>query len=339
MKPFLSVIVPCYNCEDTIGRLLDSIVNNHMSKDNLEVIICDDKSTDGFLDIVKSYEDRLTIIYCETTREKHCPGNTRQAALPYINGKWFTFIDNDDIFESDAFEKVISYILDNNIQYTLCTNFREYFAEENRFGRSMIGEDTDTWLHGKYFNTENTLKKFNCHFMDDLFSHEDVYFNSTNLGALISMDLDYVYADMFTYRWVYNQNSLSRSYFDKKHYYIETYLGDYILAASDPFFDLLETDKNHYDWYVNQIMMTLLHAYFYYQASVWRLGYEALTDNIVSLRQLKTKIIERLDMSDYDIINYIYRNPKRYSNIKNRSIIGTCDFIETQSFRDFILNI
>ena len=55
----LSIIVPCFNCSKTIGRLLDSIVNNDLEKDEYEVIIVDDKSTDGFLDIVKTYEDKI----------------------------------------------------------------------------------------------------------------------------------------------------------------------------------------------------------------------------------------------------------------------------------------
>ena len=339
MKPLLSVIIPCYNCEKTIGRLLDSIVENGMNKDELEVVVCDDKSTDNFLDIVKTYENRLTIKYCETTRDFHCPGNTRQAAIPYVEGEWFTFIDNDDMFEPNAFSNVFNIIHTENIKYVLVTNFREYYYDKKMYGRTFIGEDTDTWLHGKYFNKKAILDEFGSYFKEDLFSHEDVYFNSVTLGNLISRNEDYVYKDIYTYKWVSNPESLSRSYFSKKHYYIETYLGDYILAASDPYFDLAEIDKEHYDWYVNQIMMTMLHAYFYYQACVWRLGHDIVVDNIAHLHELKTKIITRLKLNELDIINFIYQNPDRYASVKAKSEIGTCRFVESQSFRDFILNI
>jgi glycosyltransferase involved in cell wall biosynthesis len=152
----LSIIVPCYNCSKTIGRLLDSIVNNDLEKEEYEVIIVDDKSTDGFLDIVKTYEDKMNIIYCTTTRDVHCPGNTRQAALPYIHGEWFTFIDNDDMFEPYAFKTVFNYIEEKNIQYTLCTEFREFYYEEDKYGREIRGDETDTWLHGKFFNKKHT---------------------------------------------------------------------------------------------------------------------------------------------------------------------------------------
>ena len=338
----LSIVIPCQNCSKTIERLLNSILDNQLNKEDYEVIICDDKSTDNFLDIVKNYEDKMNIVYCTTTREVHCPGNTRQAALPYISGEWFTFIDNDDMFEPDAFKAVLQYIEENNAQYTICTNFREYFYEEQRYGREITGEETDTWLHGKYFNKINTLDKFHCYFKDDLMSHEDVFFNSCNLAKLISEGLDYIYLPIFTYKWIYTPTSLSRSYFNKKNFYIDTYLRDFLIGSSYPFFTMYNTvkDEELKKFALNQIMMTILHGYFYYQASLWRLGTNnTLESSFSALKNLKRKIINELNFTDYDIINYIYSLPERYLNVKKRSFNGTCPFIEVQSFRDFILNL
>jgi glycosyltransferase involved in cell wall biosynthesis len=338
----LSIIIPCYNCENTIGRLLQSILDNKLDKEDYQVIVCDDKSTDNFLDIVKTFEDKMNIVYCETYRSVHCPGNTRQAALPYIEGEWFCFIDNDDMFEPDAFKNVFDYIEKNNVEYTLCTEFREYYYEAQKYGREIKGDETDTWLHGKFFNTEKTLKEFNCFFKADLMSHEDVFFNSCNLAHLISIDKDYVYYPIFTYKWVYNPNSLSRSYFNQKDYYIDTYLGDFMMGACYPFFDMYLNDERQEKkaFALNQIMMTLLHGYFYYQSSLWRLGSnETLVESYNAVKDLKRKIVKELGMTDFDIINYIYQNPDRYNSVKRGSQQGCCAFVEVQSFRDFILNL
>lgn len=339
--PYLSVIIPCYNCRKTIERLLDSIVANGFSKDELEVIICDDKSTDNFLSLVKPYEEKLNIKYCKTTRELHCPGNTREAALPYATGKWIAFIDNDDMFEPDAFSKARDYIETHDVPYILCTSFREWDPNKEQYTRDFIGEVTDTWLHGKFFNRVELLEKFNIHFKDDLYSHEDVYFNSTILGNLIGHNLDYVYAeDIFTYKWVINPQSISRSYYNTNHFYIETYLNDYIMGASYPYFDMIDQYPEHKSFYVHQIMMTLLHAFFYFDASKYRLGANnILTHNITELHDFKVKICNELKISEIDIINYIYRDAKLYNNIKRSSISGSNEFIESQSFKDFILSI
>lgn len=338
----LSIIIPCYNCENTIGRLLQSILDNKLDKEDYQVIVCDDKSTDNFLDVVKTFEDKMHIVYCETIRSVHCPGNTRQAALPYIEGEWFCFIDNDDMFEPDAFKNVFDYIEKNNVEYTLCTEFREYYYEAQNYGREIKGDETDTWLHGKFFNTEKTLKEFNCFFKADLMSHEDVFFNSCNLAHLISIDKDYVYYPIFTYKWVYNPNSLSRSYFNQKDYYIDTYLGDFMMGACYPFFDMYLNDERQEKkaFALNQIMMTLLHGYFYYQSSLWRLGSnETLVESYNAVKDLKRKIVKELGMTDFDIINYIYQLPERYNSVKRGSQQGCCAFVEVQSFRDFILNL
>lgn len=339
MRPFLSIVVPCWNCEKTIGRLLDSVLANNMSKEELQIVICDDKSTDNFLDIVKTYEDKLNITYCETTREFHCPGNTRQAALPYIRGEWFTFIDNDDMFEPDAFKQVKEFIKENNVKYTLVSKFREYFVETDTYGREFSGNDTDTWLHGKYFKTDITLGEFECHFKEDQFSHEDVFFNSMNLCQIISRQADYEYIDIFTYKWVDRPDSLSRSYFEKDHFYIESYLGDYITGASDPFFELFHKNKINTDFCINQIIMTYLHAYFYYQAALYRNGVNVLQQNITHIHNLKVRIYKELGIGPEGIIDYIYSIPHRYSKIRHDCTYGSCTFVEFQSFRDFTLNV
>ena len=338
----LSIIVPCYNCEKTIGRLLQSILDNKMDEKEYQVIICDDRSTDNFMEVVKTFENKMYITYCKTFRSVHCPGNTRQAALPYIEGEWFTFIDNDDMFEPYAFEKVFEFIEKENVKYTLITNFREYFDDTDEYGREFKGESADTWLHGKFFNTEKTLNEFGCHFKEDLISHEDLYFNSCNLAHLISIDEDYVYYPIFTYKWVDNPNSLSRSYFSKRDFYIDTYLGDYIVGSCYIFFDMYKNESREEKkiFSLNQIIMTILHAYFYYQSSLWRLGSNnILMESYNVVKDLKRKICKELNMTSFDIIDYVYAIPDRYNSVKAKCQIGCCPFVEVQSFRDFILNL
>jgi len=55
MNPVISVIVATYNQEDTIGRALDSVLMQQC-KVALEIVIGEDCSTDGTLDICRQYE-------------------------------------------------------------------------------------------------------------------------------------------------------------------------------------------------------------------------------------------------------------------------------------------
>ena len=105
----LSIIIPCYNCSTTISRLLESILANGLDKNDYEVIIVDDNSTDGFLNVVSEYESKMDIVYAQTVRDVHCPGNTREIGLGYVQGEWFMFADNDDMFEPTAFKTGLDY--------------------------------------------------------------------------------------------------------------------------------------------------------------------------------------------------------------------------------------
>jgi succinoglycan biosynthesis protein ExoA len=55
MSPIVSVIVPCYNEEHTIGLLLDAILKQSFPLDDLEVIVADGLSTDGTREVIHRF--------------------------------------------------------------------------------------------------------------------------------------------------------------------------------------------------------------------------------------------------------------------------------------------
>ena len=343
---FLSIVVPCYNCANTIERLLNSIViqDEEILKD-AEVILVDDcdktSEREALKNKVKSYEDKLNIKWEKTVRDFHCPGNTREIGRKAATGEWLVFIDNDDMFEENAFITIKNFIDKNNCKTLVASNFSAYDYETKEKTRTFVGAETDTWHHGKWYNLPNFLDKYNIHFQDDLFSHEDVYFNNCCLRHLIDEGSDYTYLDSYTYLWVENSNSLSRSYFDEKRYYIETFLPDYLESCINPYLDNIKNVEKEEtkQFYFHQVMMGILHGYFYHQAEVWRLGLDYLTANREAIHNLVLKISKAFNVPVEYMIDYIYKQPELYDKIKKQSFIGSCAFVETHSFRDFIMNI
>ena len=49
----LTIIIPCYNEKYTIKKLIEKILDLNLSK---QIILVDDCSTDGSLEIIKSFE-------------------------------------------------------------------------------------------------------------------------------------------------------------------------------------------------------------------------------------------------------------------------------------------
>lgn len=55
-NPKVSVTMPCFNCEDTVARALDSLLSQTL--DDFEIIAVDDGSTDGTADVLRHYAER-----------------------------------------------------------------------------------------------------------------------------------------------------------------------------------------------------------------------------------------------------------------------------------------
>ena len=62
----VSIIVPCYNEERTVGELLNCLRTAFIPFGwEKEIIVVDDASRDGTRNILKRYENEMRIIYCE----------------------------------------------------------------------------------------------------------------------------------------------------------------------------------------------------------------------------------------------------------------------------------
>lgn len=60
MSDTVSVIIPIYNSEKFLSDSLESVLNQSYS--DIEIIAINDGSTDDSLEILKHYEDKITII-------------------------------------------------------------------------------------------------------------------------------------------------------------------------------------------------------------------------------------------------------------------------------------
>lgn len=337
------ICIPCYNCLETIGRLLSSMEKQHYSK--LVVVICDDSDNDelslNIFDIKKKYQS-ITIDYYkrEDSYEYHCPGNTRNSllkrALNYYNSDYIMFADNDDILEFDILQTVSDFIVDNAQPEVVVTNFNEWDETKHAYLSEITG---NTWLHGKFYKTE-FLKKFNINFKMELYTHEDLYFNCTVDSMIESMNLRKMYLSLNTYKWVYNENSLSRRGFrEGQHCFIEKYLNDYIHAASDPFIKAAFVTKEYGPIAYRRCIDTLLYAYFYYQGALYRMNGNILPSCKDSIQSYIYRLMKTFNISKNDVISLVYASPAEYMEKKQYSFMGVGPYIESESFGDFLLRI
>ena len=103
MKPLVSIVTPVYNGEKTIGKTIESVINQTYNK--FEMIIVDDLSNDKTVDIIKKYQkedDRIKLFILD---KKGGASGARNFAIKKATGKYVAFLDGDDLWKKRQIRK------------------------------------------------------------------------------------------------------------------------------------------------------------------------------------------------------------------------------------------
>ena len=87
-----SIIIPTYNSKKTIKRAIESIINQSLKC--YEIICVDDGSTDGTIQIIKSYNNNLIKILI--LPHSGLPGKNINYAVKFAKGRYIAILDSDD---------------------------------------------------------------------------------------------------------------------------------------------------------------------------------------------------------------------------------------------------
>lgn len=117
----ISIIIPCYNRVNTICTAIDSVLNQSINC-NLEIIVSDDGSTDGTIELLtKTYNSTVTIIRKPGHCLSHGAAAARNRGLRAATGKYISFLDSDDYFEPDFLSVLYDELRsDTNLGYAFC---------------------------------------------------------------------------------------------------------------------------------------------------------------------------------------------------------------------------
>lgn len=106
--PKISIVTVSFNQAKYLEKTITSVLDQHYP--NLEYIIIDGGSTDGSVEIIKKYESRLTYWISETDNGMY---NAVEKGLNRCTGDIMAWINSDDFYLPDAFEKVAKIFNEN----------------------------------------------------------------------------------------------------------------------------------------------------------------------------------------------------------------------------------
>lgn len=235
MFPILSIIIPIYNSEKYLPKLLEELNKQNIKNGcKCEIILIDDGSKDGSYEICKKYAKNFKII--RQVNKGACVA--RNVGLKNSNGKYIAFIDSDDFISEDYIETILSacesdkdlitfgyfQVLNNDIEKKIDKDFR--LNTKNEFYKAFFEQKYNT-LWDKIFK-KDIIDKFDICFDEKIVMGEDYVF----ILEFIKYVNTILVLEKCLYYYKYNEDSLCSNVTTK-------YLNDldYMSAKNESFFD------------------------------------------------------------------------------------------------------
>lgn len=131
MNPKVTILTPCYNSENFIERLFNSILTQ--TYDNIEFVVVNDGSTDGTLKILENYKEKFQnqkYEYKIISQENLGQASAINNGLKYVTGKYLVWPDSDDFYEKDSIKSMVDF-LEMNPDYSAVRGAVNYIREDD----------------------------------------------------------------------------------------------------------------------------------------------------------------------------------------------------------------
>jgi len=146
MKPLVSILIPAYNAESWIADTIQSVLAQTWPRK--EIIIVDDGSTDGTLNISRRFESSLLNII---QQENEGASRARNRALRECQGDYIQWLDADDLLAPDKIERQLALAANQTAQdilYASAWGKFYYRPDKSHFQPTPLWRDLEAleWL-------------------------------------------------------------------------------------------------------------------------------------------------------------------------------------------------
>lgn len=129
----VSIIMASYNSEQWIRETIGCVQNQTYC--NWELLITDDCSTDGTVDIVKEFAKSDPRIKIWVNEKNSGAGLTRNNSLKNSSGRFIAFLDSDDLWTYDKLEHQLKWMVSNS--YSMCYTSYDLINEHGEYRKTI----------------------------------------------------------------------------------------------------------------------------------------------------------------------------------------------------------
>ena len=245
-----SIIIPFYNSEKWLKKSIDSIINQSIGFENIQLILVNDGSDDKSLEICKQYKSKYENNIEILSKKNGGVASARNHALKHIKGRYVEFLDSDDYISNNTLEKVENFFEKNSKIINLISIPMFYF--EGRNGEHYLN---------KKFKNGTTIIDLQENYKD-IFVHINSVFIKSEIIKKYRFDENLITCEDAKLIIQLSLENPCYGIIDDCKYY-------YRLRGEDKN-SLSQTAKKNKDWYIKQLVNYPLWIYDY---SIQKIGY------------------------------------------------------------------
>lgn len=229
MRTKISVVVPVYNAESTISRVIEGLMNQSLK--DIEVLIVDDGSTDDTYKVINKYaqeDSRIKVLH----KQNEGVSMARQFGMEKAKGEYFIHADADDWVEPTMLEEMYNKAREEDADVVICDFIQSSGVSEKVISQIPNSNKSHEILkqifHGGIFAAlwnklirTSLYEKYKVQFFPDVNYCEDVL---CCVQILKNPDVRVSYLPKAYYHYVINPMSISHRMTRKTYLGLEKYL-------------------------------------------------------------------------------------------------------------------
>lgn len=224
-----SIIIPFFNVENYLDEAIESLLNQTIGFDNVQIILINDGSTDNSMNIALEYEKLYPNNIFILSQKNSGQAKGRNLGLQFVQGKYVNFLDSDDYLSKNTLQEVHDFFENYENEIDLVAIPMILFGRNNgnhrlnyKFKNTKVidlKKDPDN----PQMSSSSTFIKFEAimdlKFDEKLISAEDALL--VNKILLKKMKYGVISTSFYYYRQRYIRNSTIDTMTSKKEYYTD----------------------------------------------------------------------------------------------------------------------
>lgn len=311
----LGIIIPCYNCENSIEACINSIICQEEFK-YCEIILINDGSSDNTLEIIEKYFDNDSVVVY--SQENKGVSSARNKGLELCSTEYIMFVDSDDLLYDGSLNIIFSNLNYCRNSFLIYGLRQEFYRNEilkkclnvKPISNECINIDEDSKLLIKYLENNlingpyakifesKIIKKYNLRFNEELKIQEDLCFNIQYISKIKKV---YFYNELVYRYLICSRQSITSKFLPDRidnYRYVERIIYDFFDSK-----DLEEEFKSElYYIYIKDTWSSIINSFY--------------PENKFSLKERKMFVEKILAECDWEIIAKARRKGIKYKILK-----------------------